>query len=140
MNARQKRKAERRRLGKLKNRLHNAKQGRNYSAINGIKTQIAAQMRKLPTKGEKHLWNAIAPLAAENSWLIEKQVFINPYIADFVINGRIIIECDGPFHRKRYDERRDQFLLAKGYRTLRLKNEEISNDISGCLTKIKAFI
>lgn len=61
-------------------------------------------------------------------------------IADFVIPDLgLRIECDGKEHRqparKREDAATDAKLAAKGWRTVRLTNEEILADPAGALEK-----
>jgi very-short-patch-repair endonuclease len=51
----------------------------------------------------------------------------------------LIIELDGPIHnsQKEYDKRRDEILISKGYRILRIENDELEN-IDLVLEKIKS--
>jgi very-short-patch-repair endonuclease len=61
------------------------------------------------------------------------------YIADFYCRSlKMVIELDGPSHdeREEYDKGRDLDLAALGYRTLRIRNEMILNDIDSVLKLI----
>lgn len=57
-----------------------------------------------------------------------------PYYADFAcIHGRLIIEADGETHASQveYDHPRDAYLRSRGYRVLRLWNNEIMGNPEG---------
>lgn len=79
-------------------------------------------------------------------YFVYPQYEIHPYRVDFLIRVRtfrgvvkvwppqygfdFVVECDGAeFHstpeQKAYDKKRDQYLLSKGYKTLRLTGSEI---------------
>jgi very-short-patch-repair endonuclease len=58
-----------------------------------------------------------------------RQVPIGPYVVDFVcLRHRLIVEADGPFHDEERDAARDAWLIANGFRVLRLKNKEVGVD------------
>ncbi|MFA6290168.1 MAG: DUF559 domain-containing protein [Victivallales bacterium] len=48
------------------------------------------------------------------------QVVIGPYRVDYLIGGFLIIEIDGPQHKKNHDERRDKYLRKMGYKIIRI--------------------
>lgn len=52
---------------------------------------------------------------------------------------RLIIEIDGGIHDKKieYDEERQQLLTQAGFRVLRFKNEEIEQDLSSVMQRIR---
>lgn len=50
------------------------------------------------------------------------------FIADFYIHShKLIIEIDGWIHnkQKKYDESRDKYIKSKGYKIIRIKNEDV---------------
>ncbi len=57
------------------------------------------------------------------------------------LEGRVVIELDGPEHRARAtyraDRHRDYELLRAGYHVLRIPNEEVSEDYGRALDKIR---
>jgi very-short-patch-repair endonuclease len=62
------------------------------------------------------------------------------FIPDFYCREEMLcIELDGPVHddRSERDQIRDQILLAKGIRTLRIQNEDLA-DIDKVLARISA--
>ena len=72
----------------------------------------------------------------------KRQVPIGNYIVDFLcIDKKVIVELDGSQHLKQveYDKQRDKFLNDKGYKVIRITNNEISN-IDGVLHYIKDII
>lgn len=56
------------------------------------------------------------------------QNIIGFYIVDFIVNDLFIVEIDGKNHleTKEYDNKRDNYLRKKGYKVIRIKNEEVS--------------
>lgn len=66
------------------------------------------------------------------------------YIIDFAIpHLKIAIECDGEiWHpiKNNYDRKKNWFLRNRGWEILRFRGEEIKNNISKCINKIKEVI
>ena len=63
---------------------------------------------------------------------------LNWFIVDFYCHQlKLIIEVDGKIHESRidYDKERDETILNMGYRTIRIKNEEVLERWE--ITKIK---
>jgi len=70
----------------------------------------------------------------------KRQVLIGAYIVDFVcIEKKLIVELDGKLHdgRVEYDRIRDRFLIERGYRVIRIKNDDIASAFAAMLTMIK---
>lgn len=83
----------------------------------------AQTMRLKPTPAEK----IVAERLTERGILFYPQYIIAPYIVDFVIPEKmVIIELDGSGHddpdQKLYDERRDKYLEALGFKVFRFWN------------------
>jgi very-short-patch-repair endonuclease len=85
--------------------------------------------------------------------VIEAQVPVGPYTADFVVSAwprdervKIIVECDGhDFHEKtkeqaQHDKARDRALQAAGYRVLRYTGSEIYRDAFRCANETNKLI
>ena len=71
-----------------------------------------------------------------------KQYSIDKYYADFYLGHKIIIECDGLYWHSldltvKRDKKRDDFLTKKGYKILRLKEDEIHEEVDFVKEKIK---
>jgi histidinol dehydrogenase len=101
----------------------------------------ANSMRNNMTHAESILWNEI-----RNNKLgvkFRRQVVINYYIADFLSNSaNLIIEVDGDSHlnREDYDNYRTIVIKNYGYKIIRFKNEEIIQNLSEVINKIKIEI
>ena len=69
------------------------------------------------------------------------EYLIQPYWADFLLAGKIIIECDGVIchkklhihceHMRWHDDRKDKYLEEKGYKVWRWNNTQIEKDVAG---------
>ena len=115
-------------------------QGRGLGAGNAPdKSSLRKRARDLrndATPQERALWSRLkgAQLAG---FRFRRQAAIPPYIADFLCPTKaLIIELDGLTHEPEADARRDTFLRAKGYTTLRFTNQEVGANLDGVLTAI----
>lgn len=98
------------------------------------------QNRKKQTVAETLMWNAL-----RNRKLIFKfrrQHAIGKYIVDFVcLEKKIIIEIDGDYHIENkqavFDKTRSNDLEFSGYRVLRFSNDNVLNNLSAVIQKIK---
>ena len=62
------------------------------------------------------------------------------YIPDFYCDeAKLVIEADGPVHlyKRDYDKNRDAVLKGLGLIVLRFTNDEIENDLTTVLSKIR---
>ena len=95
---------------------------------------IARTLRKNSTAPELKLWSLI-----KNNQLglkFRRQFPIdNKYIADFVcLEQRLIIEIDGGQHNQNFlDIKRTFYIEQQNFRIIRFWNDEINNNISGCI-------
>jgi very-short-patch-repair endonuclease len=48
------------------------------------------------------------------------QYTIGPYRADYLVEGFLVVEIDGPQHDKDHDEKRDNYLRKMGYKIIRI--------------------
>jgi very-short-patch-repair endonuclease len=101
----------------------------------------AKRLRRDLTNAERKLW-----LVLRNGQLdgakFRRQQPIGPFIADFVCqNARLIIEADGGQHSgSPGDARRTRFLESKGYRVLRVWNNDIVENVDGVAQMISAAL
>jgi len=99
------------------------------------------ELRKHATPQEEKLWQEL-----RNNKLgirFRRQHSFGGYILDFYCFGKLlIIEVDGESHEfdKEYDRVRDKYFADLGYRTLRVKNEEVDKSLSEVILKIKRFL
>ena len=100
----------------------------------------ARALRANETEAESRLWARLRNRNL-NGFKFTRQVPIAPYIADFLcFEKKLIVEVDGDTHgdadEVTYDERRTQFLEARGYRVLRVWNHEVYTQLDGVLEGI----
>ena len=105
-----------------------------------ILKDFARNNRREMTESETVLWNALRNMKAGVRF--RRQHPIGDYIADFIcLPAKLVIEVDGDYHQEpqqqELDKQRTEFLVSKGYQVIRIKNEEISNDLNEVVMKIK---
>jgi len=104
-----------------------------------VNREHARTMRHKPVELEKLFWSEVRNRKLAG-YKFKRQVLIGPYIADFVcLERQLIVELDGPFHaaQQAYDERRDAFLAAQGYRVMRFPNSYTADDVGIVLLTVK---
>ena len=101
----------------------------------------ARDNRKNPTEAEDAFWQAV-----RNSKLghkFRRQHAISRFIVDFVcIEKKLVIEIDGEIHatQKLQDEERTKILNDEGFKVIRFNNDDILNNLSEVVNKIKAAL
>ncbi|BAB73222.1 endonuclease domain-containing protein [Anabaena sp. FACHB-709] len=106
--------------------------------INPDKMHRAKEFRRQMTPAEKILWQHLRGNRL-NGLHFRRQQIIDGFIADFYCHAaRLVIEVDGKIHelQAEYDAERDRVLLARGLRLLRVKNEEVVQEIDQVLMLI----
>ena len=92
-------------------------------------------LRKKLTAAECKLWQKIRSRQIYNN-KFRRQFVLGNYIVDFVcLEKRLIIEVDGGQHMENveYDDQRDAWLKAQGFRVLRFWNNQVLNEIDSVL-------
>ena len=93
-------------------------------------------MRAEATKAESLLWQALRNRQLEGL-KFKRQVPLDGYILDFVcFETRLIVEVDGGQHSESArDAVRDRHFQNRGFKTLRVWNDEVERNLNGvCLT------
>ncbi|MBY0305045.1 MAG: DUF559 domain-containing protein [Sphingomonas sp.] len=91
----------------------------------------ARQMRNNPTEPEKRLWRNLSN-GQLGGWKFRRQQVIGWSIADFVCpSAKLIVEVDGDTHDAEDDALRDATLMRRGYRVLRVTNDDVMRNIEG---------
>jgi very-short-patch-repair endonuclease len=106
--------------------------------INPNKMQLAKELRRQMTPEEKILWQNLRGNRL-NGLHFRRQQIIDGFIADFYCHAaRLVIEVDGKIHEQQteYDAERDKVLLARGLCLLRIKNEEVKQELDHILMLI----
>ena len=121
----------------------------HYKEFKGI-TLLARDLRNNQTPSEKLLWEVLRRkglfgykfLRQHPIFYREDKNWVEFFIADFYCARlMLIIELDGKSHegREDYDSDRDEKLLSKGLKVVRIKNEELV-DINNVIGIIKEII
>ncbi|RCJ28503.1 restriction endonuclease [Nostoc minutum NIES-26] len=106
--------------------------------LNPIKVQRAKELRRQMTPEEKILWQHLRANRL-NGLHFRRQQIIDGFIADFYCHAAgLVIEVDGKIHEQQaeYDAERDKVLTRRGLRLLRIKNEEVRQEIDKVLILI----
>jgi very-short-patch-repair endonuclease len=106
--------------------------------------EYARRLRKHMSRAEVVLWQAVRGKRL-NGHKIRRQHPFGPYVLDFFCSAAALaIEVDGPVHgrdlQSATDFSRDQYLIKRGVRTLRVSTNEVLGDLDGVLAKIKAGV
>lgn len=91
--------------------------------------RAARRMRRAPTYAEQKLWKVLR----QTDLHFRRQAPFGSYVVDFVCHAhRLIIEVDGGVHRLESvaarDAAREAWLLGRGYRVVRVSNDEASGN------------
>jgi len=104
-----------------------------------IKKQFSRQLRKEATPEEVKVWEVLRGRRFMNL-KFRRQHVIEGFVVDFYCHDlRLAIEIDGKVHdrQREYDELRQTLIEEKGYRFVRVTNEEVNMDITILLNRIK---
>ena len=107
--------------------------------IDRAKLERAKAMRQNMTPAERSLWGALRTNRLDGLHFRRQQI-IEGFIVDFYCHAeRLVVEVDGPVHRRQveHDVERSRILTALGLRVLRIRNEEIMQDLEGVLSRIR---
>ena len=99
----------------------------------------ATELRKEQTPAERKLWAYLRKRKVKGV-KFRRQHAIGNYIVDFcATNEKLIIELDGSQHldQTEYDEERTAYLEEQGYKVVRFWNNQVMNDVSGCILAIE---
>jgi very-short-patch-repair endonuclease len=104
----------------------------------------ARLLRQDLTKAERLIWYGLRAHRLDGAGF-RRQTPIGPFIVDFVSHAaKLVVEIDGGQHfedtREARDKRRDAFLAAKGFRTLRFSNHDVMTNRIGVLETIAAAV
>ena len=104
-------------------------------------TRLAQTMRKEPTQAESALWEYLRDRKIEDL-KFKRQVPVGRFVLDFFCKEiNMAIEIDGDSHRGKetYDANRDEILSSLGIKTIRIRNEDIENNIIHVLDTIRLY-
>ena len=101
----------------------------------------ARELKHLETDAEKIIWGILRNRSMMGK-KFRRQHPLDIFIADFYCHEkRLIIEIDGGIHettdQKEYDEGRTYELLEKGFKVIRITNDEVFNSLDVVVERIK---
>ena len=105
------------------------------------KLQRAKELRREMTPAEKILWEELR--ANKLGVHFRRQQVVQGFIVDFYCHqAGLVIEVDGDVHdlQKEEDQRREKVLSALGLRVVRFRNDEVINNLSAVVGKIRGQI
>lgn len=105
------------------------------------KVDFAREQRRKATQSERLLWDRVRTWRAGRKF--RRQHPIGDFVRDFYCaNARLAVEIDGPTHDERpgYDAWRDEQLAHQGVRVLRVRDEQVREDIEGVLDLIRTAL
>lgn len=99
---------------------------------------FARDLRGSLTDAEAILWRCLRDRRLAGL-KFRRQVPLGPYIADFVcFEAKFVVEADGGQHADSpRDARRDAFIASQGFRTLRVWNMDIKDNLESVLDTIE---
>ena len=107
--------------------------------VERTKVQRSKELRRQMTEEESILWDQLRANRL-GDFHFRRQHVIDGFIVDFYCHqAGLVVEVDGPIHEEQseYDLERARFLTGRGLRILRIKNEEIKQDLSSVHTRIE---
>ncbi|CAN5532500.1 hypothetical protein BH09PSE4_BH09PSE4_07340 [soil metagenome] len=91
----------------------------------------ASDMRRNPTEPEKRVWRVLSGSQLAGA-KFRRQAVLPPFIADFLCpSAGLIVEVDGDTHDDAKDRLRDDLLAMRGYRTVRVTNQDVMTNLDG---------
>jgi very-short-patch-repair endonuclease len=117
--------------------------GKKFSVTRGQpvdpeKVRFARAMRHDMTPAERVLWNRLRRSALEGLHFHRQQIIAGFIVDSYCAAASIAIELDGPVHDSQLesDRKRDQALADLGIRTIRIRNEEVADNLEAVLLRI----
>ena len=91
-------------------------------------------LRANMTEAEVILWSKLR-LKKGHGAHFRRQHPVGPYVADFACTAaKLIVEVDGATHSSdkeiAYDRKRDAYMMQRGWRVVRIRNEDVYNNLN----------
>jgi very-short-patch-repair endonuclease len=109
-----------------------------------FETERSRVLRRASSSAEDRLWAKLRARRLAGFKFI-RQDNIGPYFVDFVCRDkRLVVEVDGATHSAveevRRDARRESFLRERGFRMVRVTNDEVFHNLDGVCETILAAL
>ena len=105
-------------------------------------TEIARQLRKMPTLSEDRLWQVLRGQQIEGR-KFRRQQPIGPFVVDFYCaSERLVVEVDGGIHESQRDADawRQHLIESLGIRFVRVRAEDVEQNLPSVLEVIRAAV
>jgi len=114
------------------------------TAVPGYVYELCREARQTQTEAESQLWEILRDRRL-GGWKFRRQHPLGRYIADFYCaDAGLVVEIDGSVHdepyQRDYDRVRDEVVISRGLRVLRVKNAEIDADLANVSRTILAHL
>lgn len=110
---------------------------RSYDNHRSGTVQRARQLRRDASEPERHLLRALRNTYPHLKW--RHQTPLGPFFADMLcFSEKLVIEVDGDTHAvaEEYDASREDFMAREGYRTVRVTNADVMQNLEGVMERI----
>lgn len=110
----------------------------NGQRVTEAKVQASKNLRRNMTEAEAMLWQALRRNQLDGLHFRRQQV-VDGFVVDFYCHvAGLVIELDGDIHafRESYDRDRENALRSRGLKVLRIRNEDVKEDLPGVLGHI----
>lgn len=116
------------------------RRGENRKILNKENLNLAKRLRKMQTPEENIIWFNLRAKRL-SGYKFKRQYPIGKYIVDFVcMEKMLVIEIDGSGHnidsQISYDKIRDEYLNLRGFKVIRIWNNDINNNLESVLNYI----
>ena len=108
--------------------------------VDDVKVQRAKELRQELTDEEEVLWQYLRKNRL-GGFHFRRQQVVQGFIVEFYCHkAGLVVEVDGGVHEDQieYDRERDKILEGLDLRIMRVKNEEINNNLQEVLVRIEA--
>ena len=118
----------------------------NKKKLVDVAKVVCRELRKNSTEAEREFWEAVRTKKLGKKFyrqfpffhdITGKKTF---FVADFYCHDeKLIVELDGKYHQYRLkeDKARTEILNSLGLRVIRIRNEDVINDLNVVLLKMK---
>jgi very-short-patch-repair endonuclease len=106
--------------------------------------ELARVQRQRATPSTQIMWEALRNRKLERTKFAREKI-IGRYIVDFYCrSASLVLEIDGAVHDTpeavQYDHARDAWFKAQRYRVLRIRNEEVLENLDAVLDSVRAVL
>ena len=107
-----------------------------------LKKRFARQLRKNQTSAEEKVWGYLRDRRLFGLKFRRQHVIEGFVVYFYCLERKLAIEIDGKIHLKQrdYDEARQREIEAKGVTFVRVKNEEIKNNLVVLIKRLKEVL